>query len=70
MRKKKKDYEKFGRLIYLRYRESEFFFSDEDSENIMPLALMAGLAERVIFDPDIHGEIEDADPGQAIWRWL
>ena len=27
----------------------------------------AGLVERVIYDPDMHGEIEAAEPGDQIW---
>ena len=26
-----------------------------------------GLVERVIYDPDMHGEIEAAEPGDQIW---
>ena len=45
------------------------FCGEEDSENILPLAQAAGLCCRVEYDPAIHGETIEADPGDEIWWW-
>jgi len=45
------------------------FCGEEISEDILPLAQSAGLCCQVAYDPDIHGEIIDAEPGDEIWWW-
>jgi hypothetical protein len=45
------------------------FCGEEISEDILPLAQAAGLCSRVKYDPDIHGAIIEADPGDEIWWW-
>lgn len=45
------------------------FCGEEISEDILPLAQAAGLCCRVEFDPEIHGEGIEADPGDEIWWW-
>lgn len=57
----------FGEAIWawIKSRGGEIF-EHEDSEEIMEIAERHGLAERVIYNPKIHGEI-DAEPGNIIW---
>jgi hypothetical protein len=45
------------------------FCGEEISEDILPLAQAAGLCCRVEYDPEIHGEGIEADPGDEIWWW-
>lgn len=45
------------------------FCGEEISEDILPLARDAGLCDRVPYDPTIHGEDIEADPGDEIWWW-
>lgn len=45
------------------------FCGEELSEDILPLAQSAGLCCRVEYDPAIHGEGIEADPGSEIWYW-
>ena len=45
------------------------FCGEEISEDILPLAEAAGLCCRVEYDPSIHGETIEADPGDEIWWW-
>ena len=45
------------------------FCGEEISEDILPLAQAAGLCCRVEYDPAIHGEGIEADPGGEIWYW-
>ena len=54
--------------IYIQRRGSDFC-REEISEDILPLAHAAGLCRRVIYDPEIHGDGIDADPGDEIWEW-
>ena len=64
---------KFGRLVYehLVSQDNDSWFGDEWSEEIMPIAVLCGLAEQRPYDPERDGEgIEDAEPGDEIWVWL
>lgn len=45
------------------------FCGNEISEDILPLAQSAGLCCRVEYDPKIHGEDIEAEPGDEIWWW-
>ena len=45
------------------------FCGDELSEDILPLAQAAGLCCRIEYDPELHGEGIEADPGDEIWWW-
>lgn len=63
-------YESFGRDVW-KWIEDQGgeFCATEICEELLPMALSAGLCQRVPYDPDKHGDIEDADPGDEIW-WL
>lgn len=45
------------------------FCGEEISEDILPLAQSAGLCCRVEYDPEIHGDAIEAEPGDEIWWW-
>jgi hypothetical protein len=45
------------------------FCGEELSEDILPLAQSAGLCCRIKYDPEIHGDGFDAEPGDEIWWW-
>lgn len=60
---------RFGRLMHEYLANRDDWYSDEWSEEIMPIAEQCGLAEEVIYDPEAHGEIEDAEPGCEVWIW-
>lgn len=60
----------FGRLVWAWIEElGGDYCWREDSEDILPLAEKAGLVRRVIYDPALHGEEIEADPGSEIWFW-
>ena len=64
------NYELFGRLVLqvLKSYGSDFF-EDEWSEVLLPSVEKAGLAERVKYDPAIHGDEISAEEGDEIWVW-
>lgn len=45
------------------------FCGEEVSEDILPIAEKAGLCKKVAYDPEKHGDIEMAEPGDLIWFW-
>ena len=47
--------------------ECEDWWGDEISVTIMPMLEKHGLAQRVAYDPELHGEICEAEPGNEIW---
>ena len=51
-----------------KYGDGEYVF-DAESEEVLELALQYGLTRREKYDPEKHGEVEDAEPGQEIWCW-
>ena len=61
---------RFGEAVWMRIVKlgGEYCWN-EDSENILPLAQAAGLCCRVEYDPAIHGETIEAEPGDGIWWW-
>lgn len=63
------NYEAFGRAMYKLLSEWPGWFGDEWSEIVMPLAVKAGLAHEVPYDPDIHDCDDGAEPGEEIWVW-
>lgn len=40
-----------------------------DTEDLMQLAAKHGKAKKVKYDPRLHKEICDVDPGEEIWWW-
>lgn len=56
----------FMRFIY---NEAEAFFGSELSEDITPQLEWYGYIERATYDPDKHGHIPDAEPGEPVWIW-
>jgi len=67
------NYAQFGQAVCEMLKRHELWFSDEWSEDIMPLAVAAGLAARVEYDPEsAHAglHVENAEPGDEIWIWL
>jgi hypothetical protein len=40
-----------------------------DTEDLMRLAEKHGRARKVKYDPAIHGDISDVEPGDEIWAW-
>lgn len=63
-------YHQFGQAMWswLR-RHGGDIFNHEDSEEFCQHAHAAGLVQRVIYDPAVHGEGINADPGTEIWWW-
>ena len=60
----------FGRaLVAMCYELADGWWGDEWSEDVMPLAVEAGLARRTPYDPEEHGEGLEAEPGDEIWYW-
>ena len=50
-------------------RQGGDFCGEEISEDILPQAQAAGLCHRVQYNPTLHGEGIEADPGASIWWW-
>ena len=46
------------------------FFGREESEDLMPLFMKHGFAERVCYDPEKHGAIDDVESGDPIWWFI
>ena len=44
---------------------------DEGDDERMELALRCGYGDvrKVVYDPIIHGEVDDCEPGDIIWFW-
>ena len=42
---------------------------DEGDDEIMEIAGKHGLATQVAYDPEAHGNVPEAEPGQTIWWW-
>lgn len=60
----------FGKLMWeLITKNGGEFCGDEWSEDVLPLAQAAGLCSRVIYSPDVHGTVCEAEPGDEIWWW-
>lgn len=60
----------FGKLMWDMIRKiGDEFCWYEWSEDVLPLAHRAGLCRRVIYDPAIHGDGIDEEPGCEIWYW-
>lgn len=63
-------YARFGELMWAYIvKQGGDFCGEEISEDVLPLAMAAGLCVRVAYDPAIHGEGIDADVGSEIWFW-
>ena len=61
---------KFGEAVWNYIVENgDDFCGEEISEDILPLAEVAGLCRRVAYNPEIHGEGIEADEGSEIWYW-
>lgn len=41
---------------------------DFDSEPLWDVARTVGLMEEVRYDPEIHGQLEEVEPGEIIWH--
>lgn len=50
--------------------KGEWWFHDEWSTEVMPIAAECGIAEYVPYDPAVHGERVEAEPGDEIWVWV
>jgi len=63
-------YDRFGRAVW-DYIEKlgDDFVGKEISEDILSLAEEAGLCWRMEYDPELHGEGIDAEPGDDVWVW-
>lgn len=65
-----RDFAAFGEAVWgFITKQGSSFHDEEISEDILPLAQAAGLCSRVEYDPEIHGESIEADPGDEIWWW-
>lgn len=58
-----------GREVVRWILDSEYWWDDERSEDIMPMLEQWGLAERMPYSIGQHGEGIDADEGDEIW-WI
>lgn len=65
----REQFEQFGRKLHAYFSRTAFFFEWEESEDIMPIAVECGLAERTVYDPEKHGDGIEAEPGDEIWLW-
>jgi hypothetical protein len=60
----------FGREIFNLVTERVANMTiDEGDEDIMEIAVRNGLAKKVPYDPELHGDVLEAEPGQSIWWW-
>ena len=62
-------FHRFGRQVWRMITDlGGDFCGEEISEEILPMAVSAGLCKRVVFDPELHGDME-AEPGDEVWWW-
>lgn len=59
----------FGQLVWDALKERYPEDAVEFDEGLMELASQAGLVARVVYDPAIHDDVPDAEPGDSIWWW-
>jgi hypothetical protein len=45
------------------------FFGEEWSVEVCPILLKHGFVAREPYDPEVHGEDVEAEPGEAIWTF-
>jgi hypothetical protein len=57
----------FGALVWDKFMGRPHFFEVEESEDFMCMAEQCGMAHQANYDPDIHGMVDDAEPGDRIW---
>jgi hypothetical protein len=63
-------YAEFGMLVWEAVKkEVSAAAICEYSDQIMCLAKKAGLCFSILYDPDLHDEIEGSEPGDEIWWW-
>jgi hypothetical protein len=68
----KDKFAEFGRLCLQSAKEAIADGSmGEEDEETMELAqrLGVGNVRRVIYDPALHGDVDEAEPGSEIWYW-
>lgn len=59
----------FGKQVWELFTNNFDSLDEEACDEVMEIALEAGLAKRVPYDPEKHGDCFEADPGQEIWWW-
>lgn len=57
----------FGRAVLTRILSDRYFFETEESEQWCELLQEFGYVKREVYDPELHGSISDAWPGQEVW---
>ena len=59
----------FGKLVWRFIRTNPDFLGDPLGEEFMTYAERWGLCERASYNPEVHGDIEWAEPGSEVWVW-
>jgi len=57
----------FGREVLAAILADRNFFDSEESEKWCELLAKFGYAERITYDPEKHGQIDNAEPGFDVW---
>jgi len=64
LRQQLNQYKLFSGLVFDYFGKGSWELDCFDFEEI---GVKTGLVERVVYDPDTHGEIEAAEPGDRVW---
>lgn len=57
----------FGAAVLRGILDDHDFFGSEESEGWCELMAKFGYIARQIYDPNLHGEIDFAEPGDSVW---
>jgi hypothetical protein len=59
----------FGERVWRVFTDNIDSLDVEAVEEVMEIAASLNMVKRVVYDPDIHGDIDGAQPGNLIWWW-
>ena len=59
----------FGERVWRVFTDNIDSLDVEAVEEVMEIAASLNMVKRVVYDPDIHGDIDGARPGGLIWWW-
>ena len=59
----------FGERVWRVFTDNIDSLDVEAVEEVMEIAASLGMAKQVAYNPETHGEIDGAQPGNLIWWW-
>ena len=59
----------FGERVWNLFIDNVDSLEVDAVDEVMEIAASLNMVKRVVYDPDIHGDIDGAQPGNLIWWW-